>query len=91
MEQPDPVGVLTCWRAGIFPLEARRYRSRVGVNPFYFDLLADATEVTVPAEFEDLFDVFGPDVVSEYKVEVIAIEESGNKTITEESLIEEEE
>ena len=60
------------------------------VFEFSVDLPASATQVTVPDEFVELADGFEEEEVLEYKVEVIAIEASGNKTITEESLIEEE-
>jgi hypothetical protein len=58
---------------------------------FIVDLPASATQVTVTDEFVDLADGFDEEEIQEYKVEVIAMEASGNKTITEESLIEEEE
>ncbi|MEW5807656.1 MAG: hypothetical protein AB1756_09970 [Acidobacteriota bacterium] len=57
------------------------------VFEFSVDLPADVTEVTVPDEFVELADRFSKGQILEYKVEVIAIEESGNKTIVEESLI----
>lgn len=60
------------------------------VYEFSIDLPASATQVTVPDEFIALAGGFEEEEILEYKVEVIAIEESGNKTITEESLIEEE-
>ncbi len=58
---------------------------------FSIDLPGDATEVTVPDDFIDLAESFDEEDIEEYKVEIIAEEESGNKTITEESLLEEEE
>jgi hypothetical protein len=57
------------------------------VYEFSVDLPASATQVTVPDEFVELADGYAKGQILEYKVEVIAIEESGNKTITEESLI----
>jgi hypothetical protein len=54
-------------------------------------LPATVESFTFSQEFADLADEFETSgELSELKVEVIAIEESGNKTITEESLIEEE-
>ncbi len=56
------------------------------------DFPASVTEMTVSGEFADLAEQFETaGTLVELKVEVIAIEASGNKTITEENLLEEEE
>ncbi len=61
------------------------------VFEFFVDLLPSITEVTVPEAFVSQAEEFSEAEIDEFKVEVIAIEASGNKTITEESLLEDEE
>jgi hypothetical protein len=56
------------------------------VFEFVVDLSSNAGGVTVPDAFLDLVDEFDPGDIEDYKVEVIAIEKSGNKTITEEEV-----
>lgn len=55
---------------------------------FSINLPASATQVMVPNEFVELANGFEKEEILEFKVEVVAIEASGNKTITEKSLLE---